>query len=201
MSSEGILIRALINLLNQYFSFLQVFLQQLLLLRRLSRCLLVTWSRVCVFVCVCGLCCTVSSRHLTHYPERIWQVTWILMVQQHYPWELLKEFLDYLPKQLLPNSFPFTSRGGVEQHANVPIVWFVFPTSVPHSATQISHLICIRTKGNGEVPAGTYLMGDTSCSPRFPAVVRPCYLHPALPPRILTARLPEKEIRIIQMSI
>lgn len=191
MSSEGILMRVLINLLNQCFSFWQVFLQQLFLLRLLSSCLLVTWSLVCV--CVWSL---------LHCKQQAFDSL---------PWKDLTSYMNFngaaaLSLRAFKGIFRLPSEAtfakllsihvtqGVEQHAKVPIVWFVFPTSVPHSATQISHLICIRTKGNGDVPAGTYLMGDTSCSPRFPAVVRraifiqPCPRE-SLPPGSLRRRL------------
>lgn len=163
----------------------------------------------CIFCWdVCSVC-TVSSSHLIHYPEKIWQITWILMGQQHFPWELLKEFLDYLPKQLLPNFFTFRARRELSNTST-----FLFPFEVVEyilcliylsylcssQCSQISYFICIRAKGNGKVLVGTHLMGDTSCSPRLTAMAL-CFLHPALPLRILATGLPEKEIRIIQMSI
>lgn len=133
-----------------------------LLLRLLSGCLL-----MCVCVCVWSPLLlsnygatdntpeqkhgfSVSCRYLTPNPERLWKVTWILMAHQHYPWELLREFLDYLSKQLLPNFLPFAARRELSNTSSFPLphslfksvsislLWFFFPTSVSRNATQIS---------------------------------------------------------------
>lgn len=139
-----------------------------------------------------------SSRYLTLRPETLWQVTWILMAQQYYSWELLREFLDYLPKQLLPNT------QGFEQHINIPVASFpfwvleYFPSLILLShlcssqsyANLLIHLHQFKRERRG---SGWHIFdGRYTMFPMLSSHGALCYLHPALPLRILTAGLPEK---------
>lgn len=151
---------------------------------------------------------SVSCGYLTPDPERLWKVTWILMAPQHYPSELLREFLDYLSKQLLPNFFPFAAHRELSntslfplphflfKSSSISLLWFFFPTSVSNLLIHLHQGERERRGSGWHIFDGRYTLFPTLSSHGAP-----CYLHPLLPLRILTTGLPEKEIRIIQMSI
>lgn len=99
---------------------------------------------------------------------------------------------------------------GVEQHVNILVASFPFEVVgyflclVCLCFSQLcSNLLFHLHQGKRERRgSGRRIFdGRNIMFPTLNSQGAPCYLHPALPLRILTTGLPEKEIRIIQMSI